>query len=483
MVEKTLLRELGLAEDVNDSVIVQLLDIPDKRGRAISLIRYRKISSATAKADADAAQSGGAKGKTNPAPLGKYRPAQGRVVDTSTLYGKLIMGYQGWFSCADDGSSLNRWNHWTKNGKIPTSENIRVGMWPDLSEYEPDELYPTQLRRPDGAAAKLYSAWNLKTVMRHYRWMRDYNLDGAFHQRFINRIPTSPDYREFRNKVLDNVRQAAEANTRVWAVMYDVSDYPGVSLVDDIKNDWLYLVDQMGVTASPMYLRHKGKPLLVLRNLGMPSRPGTAREAAQLIRWFKIDAPKKYRVTLMGAVPGRWRTLGSDSKKEPEWASVYRSYDVLSPWTVGRYRDEPTANKWMETCILPDMEECARLGIDYMPVVWPGYSYHNANADKIFNDKPRMGGRFYWRQVHNVLTASSTMVYNAMFDEVDEGTAMFKVSTSGSDQPLLDDGRLFLSLDADGERLPSDWYLKLADYAGRALRKEIPLTEVRPIDP
>ena len=75
------------------------------------------------------------------------------------------------------------------------------------------------------------------------------------------------------------------------------------------------------------------------------------------------------------------------------------------------------------------------------------------------------------------------MVYNAMFDEVDEGTAMFKVSPNARDQPLLDHGRKFLSLDSDGERLPSDWYLKLADYAGRALRKEIPLTKIRPIDP
>ena len=75
------------------------------------------------------------------------------------------------------------------------------------------------------------------------------------------------------------------------------------------------------------------------------------------------------------------------------------------------------------------------------------------------------------------------MVYNAIFDEVDEGAAMFKVSTSDNSQPVLDNGKQFLSLDEDGEKLPNDWYLKLADYAGRALRKEIPLTEVRPIDP
>jgi len=48
-VEKKILSELGLKEDVNDGVVIQLLAIPDKRARAISLIRYRKISSATPK--------------------------------------------------------------------------------------------------------------------------------------------------------------------------------------------------------------------------------------------------------------------------------------------------------------------------------------------------------------------------------------------------------------------------------------------------
>jgi hypothetical protein len=38
-----------------------------------------------------------------------------------------------------------------------------------------------------------------------------------------------------------------------------------------------------------------------------------------------------------------------------------------------------------------------------------------------------------------------------------------------------------LPLDADGEMLPSSWDLKLADHAGRALRREIPLTPNRPM--
>ena len=129
------------------------------------------------------------------------------------------------------------------------------------------------------------------------------------------------------------------------------------------------------------------------------------------------------------------------------------------------------------------MKECAQLGIDYMPAIYPGYSFHNADQSKPYNARPRLGGRFYWAQVNNVVSANATMIYNAIFDEVDEGTAMFKVLPSAAAQPVMPEHRRFLPLDADGEKLPSDWYLKLADYAGRALRKEIPATTARPIDP
>ncbi len=60
---------------------------------------------------------------------------------------------------------------------------------------------------------------------------------------------------------------------------------------------------------------------------------------------------------------------------------------------------------------------------------------------------------------------------------------MYTVSPGAAPQPVLAGGRRFLPLEADGETLPSDWYLKLADYAGRMLRKEIAPTSARPIDP
>jgi hypothetical protein len=72
------------------------------------------------------------------------------------------------------------------------------------------------------------------------------------------------------------------------------------------------------------------------------------------------------------------------------------------------------------------------------------------------------------------------MIYCAMFDEVDEGTAMFKLAPTQAQLPV--EGT-FVPLDADGVTLPSDWYLRLANEAGKMLRGEILLTNQIPIAP
>jgi len=72
------------------------------------------------------------------------------------------------------------------------------------------------------------------------------------------------------------------------------------------------------------------------------------------------------------------------------------------------------------------------------------------------------------------------MLYGAMFDEVDEGTAMFKLAATGADAPAQGS---FLTLDADGLTLPSDWYLRLAAEGTRMLRGDIPLSASIPITP
>jgi hypothetical protein len=54
-----------------------------------------------------------------------------------------------------------------------------------------------------------------------------------------------------------------------------------------------------------------------------------------------------------------------------------------------------------------------------------------------------------------------------MFDEIDEGTAMYKAASTAAERPA---GEKFLSLDEDGVVLPSDWYLQLAQATSNILR-------------
>jgi hypothetical protein len=72
------------------------------------------------------------------------------------------------------------------------------------------------------------------------------------------------------------------------------------------------------------------------------------------------------------------------------------------------------------------------------------------------------------------------MIYGAMFDEVDEGTAMYKLAPTAAQLPAQG---TFVPLNVDGYNLASDWYLRLADKAGRMLRGEIPLQFQIPISP
>jgi hypothetical protein len=389
------------------------------------------------------------------------------LVDATTLHRKLLFGYQGWFGCPGDGSPLGAWEHWFERGQPANPGTLRVDMWPDVSELSPEERCDTPFTLPDGRPAYLYSAWHPKTVDRHFRWMREYDLSGAFLQRFTVSLDR-PAVLGFRDGVARNVRAAAESSGRVFAVMYDISGHPREQLVDAVERDWVHLVDTLRITESPRYLHHDGRPVLGLWGFGFRDRPATPAQAARLIAFFRRHPDPRYRVTLLGGVPAGWRTLTGDSQTDPAWASVYRSLNVISPWTVGRFRNPDEVDRFYADEVTRDLVETRRLGREYMPVVYPGFSWHNLNPGSPLNPIPRRGGRFYWRQVQRALRAGNTMLYGAMFDEVDESTAMFKVAPTARDAPT-EVG--LVTLDADGEPLPSDWYLRLARETQKQLRR------------
>ena len=86
---------------------------------------------------------------------------------------------------------------------------------------------------------------------------------------------------------------------------------------------------------------------------------------------------------------------------------------------------------------------------------------------------PRRSGEFFWEQFRRLADVKASSAYVAMFDEVDEGTAIFKVSNAPPTS-----GR-FLTY----EGLPPDWYLRLAGEGARVIRGERPASESLPIRP
>ena len=153
---------------------------------------------------------------------------------------------------------------------------------------------------------------------------------------------------------------------------------------------------------------------------------------------------------------------------------------MISPWTVGRFADNRGADIYRTSHLKPDFRVAARLGVDYMPVAFPGFSWANLMRARhqlqraIFDESPRRCGRFYWRQVFDAVSSGAKMLYGAMFDEVDEGTAMFKLVASPTDYPPA---RVFVALDEDGCHLRNDFCLRLAGAVSNLLRDKVPLAQ------
>jgi hypothetical protein len=402
--------------------------------------------------------------------------AAAQTVDFTTLEGKVLLGYQGWFNCPGDGDTDRGWRSWARG--TPSPKTLTVDMYPDLTEFNPSDLCPLPGFTIGGRQAFVYSAMKSNVVDRHFLWMKDYGLDGVLIQRFVTQIPAR---RAGGDVVLKNIFQAARRHGRAIAIEYDITGASPEKFFELLRDDWKYLVTELKVTSHPCYLHHGGKPVLSVWGMGnsesrhVPRDPATA---LRVVEWFKADAPPEQRVTYMGGVPARWRTLSKDSMKESGWREVYARMDVLQPWTVGRYNNLASADQWRQEIIEPDLAKAKENGQLYMPVVFPGFSWANLKRDTEPNRIPRNGGRFLWTQASNARQAGARMLKIAMFDEVNEGTAVFKVAAKREDAP---EQGFWLTLDADGVDLPSDWYLKLSGeitkrFHGEPGRPDFPLT-------
>jgi hypothetical protein len=388
-------------------------------------------------------------------------------VDCSTLRGKVMCGYQGWFAAEGDGCGRG-WYHWNgRNGFKPGS--CGIDLWPDVSELDADERYATPFKLAGGLNAEVFSSFNAKTVLRHFKWMRDYGIDGVFVQRFAGEVFHPLGLRQF-NTVLEHCREGANRFGRSYAVMYDLSGM-NAGQMGKVIDDWKLLVGKMQITKDPKYLHHNGKPVVAVWGFGFSDgRKYTLAEGMELVA-FLNDDPVFGGCTVMLGVPTYWRTLERDAVADPKLHELILKAGIVSPWMVGRYGTPEQAASFAQKTMAADMAWCREHGKEYLPVVFPGFSWHNKNPRSPLNSIPRLGGKFLWTQYVQAKKAGATMVYQAMFDEVDEGTAIFKCS---NDVPVGE------SKFATYEGLPSDHYLKLVGAASRMLRGEIPLTDEMP---
>jgi len=391
-------------------------------------------------------------------------------VDSSTLAAKVMCGYQGWFTTPGDGSDRG-WRHYSARGQFQPG-SCSIDLWPDMSELEEDEKHPTPFRHQDGRVATVFSSHNPKTVLRHFRWMEQYGIDGVFVQRFGGETIQPRDLRHC-NTVLANCREGANRSGRCYAVMYDLSGLP-VAGTGRVIEDWKLLVDRMKIGKDPKdaaYLRHHGKPVVAVWGIGFnDGRKYTLAECEKLVDFLKND--KDYGdCTVLVGVPTGWRTLDKDSVNDPALHRVIANADIISPWTVGRYRTLQGVADHAQVRWKKDVEWCKDHGKDYLPVVFPGFSWHNMRPKSALDEIPRLKGRFLWKQYGEAKKAGATMIYQAMFDEMDEGTAIFKCT---NDPPV--GASQFLSL----EGMPSDHYLWLTGMGGKLLRGEIKATEEMP---
>ncbi|MEV8439568.1 discoidin domain-containing protein [Actinosynnema sp. NPDC051121] len=373
------------------------------------------------------------------------------------VVGKITVGYQGWFAARGDNSPINGWWHWSRDwGQPPSPANHALTAWPDMTDYA--HAYPTAFGAlGDGRPATVYSNHDYETVDVHFRWMREYGCDTAALQRFDPTGGEGP----IRDAVTAHVRRAAEAHGVKFYVMYDVTNW--TDMQSEIKADW---ADRMrAYTASPMYARQNGKPVVCIWGFGFddPGRPFTPQQCQDVVDWFKGQG-----VYLIGGVPTHWRREVEDSR--PGFAQVYRSFHMISPWMVGRIGSVADADNFYVNVNSPDQAECNRLGIDYQPCVLPGD----------LSRRHRAHGDFMWRQFYNVVRLGAQGIYISMFDEYNEANQIAKTPETQAGIPV---GSGFLALDEDGTRCSSDYYLRLTGDGGRMLKGQLALTPVRPTKP
>lgn len=367
-------------------------------------------------------------------------------VDATTLKGKVMTGYQGWFGTPNDIADTGGWKHWARNSTM-IPENFTIDMWPDLTEYDPSILArAADVVTASGAPAYLFSSRSYPAVQKHFRWMRKHNMDGAWLQRFNPKAGADSEW------VLRNVSQAAAEEGRIWGVEYDVSGMADATVVAKLQADWEWLTTQFDILNDPRYVHEDGKPVVFIWGLAVPDRNFTTASANAVVDYFQGQG-----VHVIGGLPTNWNTLGAG------WQTHMAKYDGVLVWQNNNTSDAAFFRN---------------RGQDFYPHVWPGFSWANlkqlpANPPTQYTD--RTGGQYYWSKGRDWINAGGAdRLFIGMFDEYDEGTAVMPMTDDPPD-PSAAYGRFL-----DNQGKPSDWWMMLTDELKRMMFEQRTNTSTLP---
>lgn len=382
------------------------------------------------------------------------------------IVGHVIAGYQGWFANPGDGSPVGNL------GKAG-NDHHNLETYPDLREFPPSEQFATTWGNlPDGSPAKMFSSDRDFTIDLHVTWMKEYGVDVAAVQRF-GEVARESFNRDQKNEVTTRMMKACRRHGVKFYIEYDASGSGGggwgPDFVTGIENDWkAYAVDQH-IAASPAYARENGRPVVELWGIGGKFN-GISDDVGKwltLVNWFKSQG-----CYVIAGTPTGWLGTSGFSDALPGFESVYEACNAINPWIVGRLRTDSDCDNYAAKNLEPELAWCKQRGIDYMPCVYPGTSFHNSARDRPKNIIPRRHGDLMWRQFANIRSKGISCCFVSMFDEFNEATAIAKSAENISHVP---EGQWYLTLDADGVALSSDYYLRLTSDGGKMLKGHAPL--------
>ena len=469
-----------------------------------------------------------------------YTEAPDKPFDTtSDMYdsyqGLVMCGYQGWHGTPGDGCAHNPaegWPHYANvsggNPFIFEPGPLRNGIdfWPDVREYA--QTYKADgFTSPDGSTPRLYSSYDESTVDLHFQWMKEYSIDGVFMQRFVSQL-TDKIAIKHSDKVLESAMSASNVHARAISIMYDMVGMDANTSADVIINDAKKLIDKYNLKDRELgqryYLYHKGKPLIGLVSVGQASAAYTIAQAQAV-----VDGLQELGFSIMLGVPAYWRSPGSgDCVNDSNITTLIKDVDIIMPWLVGVYdykgevnagggkfsiywtsrMEETKSGNWVWK--QGDYSQASEYGVEYCPLVFPGFSDRNIHPNN--KTYKRYEGEFYWQQIYKNINKGAKMLYVAMFDEIDEGTAIYKCLSQSEVPSNVSTNEYYVAYYNNGtykrsdsnlsgtsgvnwcekgnelnigfvgieDGLGSDYYLRLTGEAAKILKGQSTLTESKP---